>query len=170
MFNTPLTRWMLPPNDAAAVPLTGPFIHRCANRTMRPTPSAPTIAGEYFLPCADSHAGHRKRDSYAPTKSGTARREYLTAKEVAEPHEPAVQAKTLYFAAHPKHAGYNLVATAGCHALNRAADWERQMRSKVAGAFGIARSPPQTAKRWPNYCHKPRNQKLGGRNTPEADA
>src|SRR5262245_54715034 len=30
-----------------------------------------------------------------------------------------------------------------------------------------ARFPPQTAKRWPGFCHKPRNQKLCGRNTPE---
>jgi hypothetical protein len=31
-----------------------------------------------------------------------------------------------------------------------------------AGVLVVARFPPQTAKRWPDYCHKPRNQNLCG--------
>jgi len=36
------------------------------------------------------------------------------------------------------------------------------VRQALTGEPVVARFPPQTAKRWPDYCHKPRNRNLCG--------
>jgi len=61
-----------------------------------------------------------------------------------------------------RSAGPNLCASGAERGLKKL-NPQKRAASKICDA-GFA---PQSGKRWPGFCHKPRNQKLCGRNTPE---
>jgi hypothetical protein len=71
---------------------------------------------------------------------------YLTSKEVGEPHEPP-----------PKAVLYNLWRSAGCHRTRPSGRSGVQQTISKAARRWHRSIPPQTAKRWPDYCHKARN-------------